>query len=479
MSATKVLFFGTHPNQCNGYSKVVYEIAKQFVKHDDIQLTIYGFQCISTNNKHRSDFPYDKVSVYDAIAKENPKGLGFGFNEVIAYVKELQPDVCIIFNDIMIISNFLVRLRESGIATKIIVYLDQVYLCQRKAYIDIVNKMADHVLAYTPYWETIMLEQGINLPTGYLQHGFNPDTYFPIPKHIARQYFNVNMNDFVVLNLNRNQPRKRWDTCLKAFAQVVSMYPTEPIKLVIGTALQECWDFMEIYERELKKRGMPIEVGMQHIVVVNYSQALTDEETNILYNIADIGINTCDGEGFGLCNFEQAAIGIPQIVPEIGGFRDFFNQDNALLCKPSHAYYVDFSRDTVGGEATMCDYMDFANHIVTYFKNPSLRKQHGDAARKAILENPNYKWDNIVDKLVNVIHKVHPKSIVEQIEVVLPSPVAEHVHIDEIQEIISEQTGTTKKMKKNKQLDEIQKIKLQLEKLLDQINSEDESDDTE
>jgi len=29
------------------------------------------------------------------------------------------------------------------------------------------------------------------------------------------------------------------------------------------------------------------------------------------YIIADIGINTCDGEGFGLCNFEQAGIGIP------------------------------------------------------------------------------------------------------------------------------------------------------------------------
>ena len=45
-----------------------------------------------------------------------------------------------------------------------------------------------------------------------------------------------------------------------------------------------------------------------------------------MYNVGDIGINTCDGEGFGLCNFEQAGVGVPQIVPKVGGFLDFMQK---------------------------------------------------------------------------------------------------------------------------------------------------------
>jgi hypothetical protein len=30
-----------------------------------------------------------------------------------------------------------------------------------------------------------------------------------------------------------------------------------------------------------------------------------DEDINMFYNAANVGINTADGEGWGLCNFEQ------------------------------------------------------------------------------------------------------------------------------------------------------------------------------
>jgi hypothetical protein len=46
-----------------------------------------------------------------------------------------------------------------------------------------------------------------------------------------------------------------------------------------------------------------------------------DEDINMFYNAADVGINTADGEGSGLCNFEQMGVGVPQVVPDIGGFR--------------------------------------------------------------------------------------------------------------------------------------------------------------
>ena len=398
---TRVLFFGTHPKQFNGYSKVVYELARCMSSMKDIDLTIYGFQNFHDNKKHRIDFP-NNVNVYDAFANENPKSKGFGQNEVCDFVQLHDPDVVIVYNDMVVLSSIVSELKKIPDARfKIIGYIDQVYLNQKKMFVDFINKNIDVSMLFTPHWENIIKELGVTTPTCNLPHGFNKFNFYPIPKEIARSYFNLSQNDFIILNLNRNQPRKRWDICLKAFAEVVSRHPNDPIKMMIGTSVQGEWNLLEVFERELKKRSLTLEDGMKHIIIMDNPQKVTDEETNILYNVADIGINTCDGEGFGLCNFEQAGIGIPQIVPRLGGFIDFFDDECAALQDPQMAYYVGSSRDSVGGEALLISYIDVVDAIENYYNNKEMRELHGSRSRKRI--NRDYKWEDIAKKLRRII----------------------------------------------------------------------------
>ena len=403
---TRVLFFGTHPKQFNGYSKVVYEISNLLCKKKDIELGIFGFQNYYQNGNHRKDIA-NEIVVYDAFANEEPKANGFGIANITKYVQEFKPDVCIVYNDVLVITQVLQKLHEIPAQErkfKIVAYIDQVYLNQKKEFIKILNEKVDYAWAFTPYWMKCIKDQGLTIPVEYIQHGFNPNIYYPIPKEIARAYYGIRNEDFIILNLNRNQPRKRWDICLKAFAEVVHRHPNDPIKMMIATENQGAWNLMEIFERELIKRNMTLEDGMKHIIMFENPQRVTDEETNILYNIADVGINTCDGEGFGLCNFEQAALGIPQIVPNLGGFLDFLNEGCAMLIEPKMAYYVDNTRDMVCGEALLCDYSDYADAIIDYFLNRSVMVQHGQDARRRILKH--YSWQNIVDKIYGEIQKI-------------------------------------------------------------------------
>lgn len=369
----------------------------------DIDLTIFGFQNFYDNKKHRLDFPQN-VNVYDAYANENPKSKGFGQNEVQDFVKLNDPDVVIVYNDMVVLTSIVSELKKIPNARfKIIGYIDQVYLSQKKMFIDFINKNIDVSVLFTKHWEKTIKELGVTTPTHFLPHGFNKEHFYPVPKDIARKYFNLNSDDFIILNLNRNQPRKRWDICLKAFAEIVSRYPDEPIKMMIGTAIQGEWNLLELFERELKKRSITLEDGMKHIIIMDNPQKVTDEETNLLYNVADIGINTCDGEGFGLCNFEQAGLGIPQVVPRLGGFIDFFDEDCCAFQDPQMAYYVGSSRDSVGGEALLISYMDVVDAIENYYNDKELRKSHGGRARKHIMEN--YRWEDIAQKLRSIIRE--------------------------------------------------------------------------
>jgi len=461
----RVCLFGTHPHQYNGYSKVVFELISCLAKKQDIDITVYGFQKFNVMQNHRAILP-SNVEVYDAYEFEEPKQQGFGVEQVREFVKNNKPDVCIVYNDMMIIHQIVTKLQlcrnEDKMDFKIIAYIDQVYLNQKKEFIDFVNANTDFGLLFTEYWEKNIVEQGLTLPHDYLQHGFNREIYYPIPKKLARTYYGIKPDEFIILNLNRNQPRKRWDTCLKAMAEIVSRYPNEPIKLMIGTAVQGAWNLMEIFERELKKRNCTLEDGMKHVIVIDRPQKVTDEETNILYNVADIGINTCDGEGFGLCNFEQAGISIPQIVPKLGGFVDFFDEDNSIMIEPKMAYYVDHSRDMVAGEALLCNYADFVEAIEKYYFDKKMREAHGKAARKNILEK--YGWEGLAEKLYKIIYKVAGRSI----PVAAPAAAAVQSLINEVEQIdiaaVSVPAPSASKLT-SKKTKEIMKLQRKLKKL--------------
>jgi glycosyltransferase involved in cell wall biosynthesis len=400
----RVAIFGTHPKQFNGYSKVVYELCKAMVAGHggEVKMHVFGFQNFHNHPGHRNDVPIE-VDMYDAHLNENPKQQGFGVPLVKAYVERVRPDVCVVFNDLMVLTSVLNELKDAANRAdfRVVAYIDQVYLCQRRDFVEFVNLHADAAMAFTPEWRDCIVGQGLRLPCHVLVHGINAKTYFPVPRRLVRRFYSIAEDDFLVLNLNRNQPRKRWDTCLQAFAEVVARRPAANIKLVIATELKGAWDLIEILQRELKKRGVDPVVAAGRVVIPGHPQMLTDQETNVLSNIADIGINTCDGEGFGLCNFEQAAVGIPQIVPRIGGFVHFFDDSCALMVDPVTSIYVDTTRDGVGGEAQISRAADFADAILKYYDDPALRGRHGRAARARITEG--FPWSRIADDFARVV----------------------------------------------------------------------------
>lgn len=66
---------------------------------------------------------------------------------------------------------------------------------------------------------------------------------------------------------------------------------------------------------------------------------IADDGVNQLYNAIDIGINTSDGEGFGLCQLEHMYTGAPQVVVDIGSYRTFLNESVATFIPTNHTDY--------------------------------------------------------------------------------------------------------------------------------------------
>ena len=184
----KCMLVSTHCHQFTGYSKVSYGILSELAKHPWIQLTHYGFQKfqeIPTGFR-----PYAAgVDVIDAAALEKPAQQGFAYQALPDTIRRKRPNVVIIYNDLSVVARFMEEIRKSAIPRtfQIWVYCDQVYTMQPQALIDMLNRDADRIFAFTPFWKQTLKDQGITRPVDVLTHGFQSGTFFPMPKELARR----------------------------------------------------------------------------------------------------------------------------------------------------------------------------------------------------------------------------------------------------------------------------------------------------
>ncbi len=392
----KFLLVSTHAQQFTGYSKVSYNLISQLAKLSWIDITHYGFQRMPNVPSTYRPYP-SNVDVIDAGAIEKPSQQGFNFTGLPDVIRKKQPNVVMIFNDMSVVAKFLEEIRKSGVPRtfKIWVYCDQVYNTQLQGYLDILNRDADRVFTFSPYWKKCLKGQGITRPLDVILHGFDSKMFFPLPRELVRKQLGLPQDAFLIMNLNRNQPRKRYDILLMAFVELVVKYPTKPIFLmcICDKGEKGGWWLFEIFQRELRLRNVPVEQFGNRLMVSAQDMVFKDEDVNMFYNIADVGINTADGEGWGLCNFEQMGCGIPQVVPDIGGFKEFCTTDNSILVKPKYRYYLPTAQSPVGGEAEVCDPHDFCLAIEEYLMDSDKKLNHGRKARDTVL---SYTWEKAV-----------------------------------------------------------------------------------
>jgi len=400
----RFMLVSTHIQQYTGYSKISNGILSELSKVPNLDLIHFGFQ------KHPQPVPGFRpyppgVEVIDAAALEQPLQQGFGYQALMDQVKKKNPHVVMIYNDMAVVTRFLEEIRKTSMVPrpfKLWVYCDQVYDCQHQAMIDMLNRDCDRVFAFTSYWKKQLKEQGVTRPLSVLGHGFDPKTFFPLPRDIARKSLKLPEDAFVIMSLNRNQPRKRYDIMIMAFVELVVKYPTKPIVLlcICDKGEKGGWWLFEVFVRELKKKGVPIEQFGNRLMISSNDMAFKDEDINVLYNVADLGISTADGEGWGLCTFEQMGVGIPQVVPDIGGYKEYCSKENSMIVTPKHRYYLPSIYSAVGGEAHVCDPHDVCMAIEEYLNDTDKRKTHGLNAKQTIL---GYTWKRATKELVRAL----------------------------------------------------------------------------
>jgi len=257
------------------------------------------------------EYPY---KIYPA--KQNQGDL-YGFERFPMLVQALKPDFIFMLNDPWIISQYLASIESMDKRPPIIVYFPVDAKEHSKSFYD-KFWMVNNVCVYTNFAKDVIKQTGakfINIDkVNVIPHGIDKNKFFPIDKESARKQLYPNdradefMNSFIVLNGNRNQPRKRMDITMWAFREFQKNKPDVKLYLHMGVT-DMGFNIAELAERYgfADKTILTSATNRVPSVPVTY--------LNLIYNATDIGLNTAVGEGWGLVNWEHAATGKPQLLP--------------------------------------------------------------------------------------------------------------------------------------------------------------------
>jgi len=258
-------------------------------------------------------------------------------------------DFLFVINDIWNINLILDKLRQSGKKLpKIFIYfpvdaenhspywyqhLDIV--TQAYTYTSYAYKVVKGAIKQMPL--TIEAAEDILNKIAIVPHGYDANSFYNIQERdgisineIRERLFKTDkFNDaFILLNANTNQPRKRLDITMRAFAWFLKRLNEQNIFLYMHSAIEGCINILEL------ARQLNIEHNLILSTPIDKPKERPNasiEEMNLIFNACDVGINTSMGEGWGLCSMEHMITGAPQIVPAHSACEEiFFNVKNPI-----------------------------------------------------------------------------------------------------------------------------------------------------
>ncbi len=333
------------------------------------------------------------------------KGNAFGADRLEERLETLRPDLVFVIADLWTFPLYLPTLRRHRSRLKI------VYYCPVEAgplVPDLLPPLreVDHLVFYTRTAERLVQDAcaaaeeqlpGLQLPpTQVIPHGIDMETFHPLKetngnlgevrRAVRRQLFpgDEELEDaFIVLNANRNQPRKRIDLTLEAFALFAQGKPSN-VRLYLHMGLEDHgWGVptlarrFGVYDRLIVTQATPA------------PPAVSERYLNQIYNACDVGINTSLAEGWGLVSFEHAATHRAQIVPGFGSCLELW-EGAAELLPPARKVTLEKSLM----EGWLIDPQDAAQALERLYQNQDHRQRLARAAFE-LATSQNYQWSRI------------------------------------------------------------------------------------
>lgn len=250
----------------------------------------------------------------------------------------------------------------------------------------------DHVIFWTRYGQYEAVKGGYKKSSSIVPLGVDLDLFVPGDRVAARKKLGLpesTLDGFFLLNVNRNQPRKRLDLSVKYFAEWIKECDVRDAFLYLhvaptGDLGYDCDQLAGYYG--LHGRIILAEPGVFH--------GPTDEMLVSTYQAADIQCNTGVGEGWGLTTMEGMACGLPQVVGNWAALGEWaVPAAVAVHCEPVASLN---KVNVIGGEPNKNEMVDAFDRL---YRDRIFYEAHRAMGYETV-RRPEYRWATIASQFL-------------------------------------------------------------------------------
>ena len=374
----------------SGFARATHEILD--VVRNEYEVTVLGINYRGDPHK----YPYD---IYSAYAE----GDSIGFGRIIWMCDRVKPDVIVFQNDGWNLPLYTSLLHEK---------VDGEFRFPDYAKIPLVGVVAVDGknfrkrwldgFSYAIFWTEFGLNEarlaGYDGPAAVIPLGVDTNAFKPMKKveaRITRGLPTEFDNAFIVGNVNRNQPRKRWDLTIRYFANWIKDYHIPNAFLFLhcaptgdpGIDVKQMAEYYGIESKVILVEPPPF-------------HALPEEMIRYTYCCFDVQISTTGGEGFGFTTFEGMACGIPQIVTRWSSLEELV-MDVAITvpCTSTALNPIMAPLNIIHGVPDERVFIEALNEL---YENKEYRESIGQKGLEFV-QDDRFRWPNIGRRFTDAI----------------------------------------------------------------------------
>lgn len=309
----RVLYYGDF--LCHtGFARVGHELLSRLHRH-----VALDFQVLAMNyyGEPPGTMMNPWVGLRDIIAY--PAAMKYpgdwrGHRRLLELIAEIKPDVLFSLQDTF----NMVPLKEPLAALQAQQPFKHVYYFPvdgdlKRGWIEDAVDPADVAVTYTQYGREQVLAAGGAFAPQFIYHGVDPHMFFPSAgdRQHTRQEMGVADDEFLIVNVNRNTPRKDLARTIDAWLHCKRARPAMKPRLYLHTVYDDpqginLMGYMERY----------VPAKWHRDVIFPPHTNFPDSTLRGIYNAADAVVSTTLGEGWGFSATEAMACGRPVLLPD-------------------------------------------------------------------------------------------------------------------------------------------------------------------
>ena len=348
---------------------------------------------------HRGDPGTVPYGVYTAAAG----GDAFGVGRLMWMVDRVKPDVIVIQQDGWYFPYYVNALRkrkpnheyESAYAASIPII--------GAIAVDGKNFLGEWIkdLKLSVFWTKFAQDEarrgGFTGESRIIPLGVDTDVFYQVPRDGAmdRQKVGVLKDKFIIGNVNRNQPRKRWDLSIRYFAEWVHSFNVKDARLFlhsaptgdVSTNLESLCRYYNVLDKVVIYTPEPF-----------YGKP--DDDMRDVYNMFDVLISTTQGEGMSLPTMEAMACKVPCILPDWAALGDWAKGAAAMIpCTSTALQSFSPTVNVIGGIA---DEKQFIAALDKLYREKEHRQLIGELGYQRVTE-PRFNWNVIGEQWLEAL----------------------------------------------------------------------------